>query len=72
VDTWAREGWVDLRPVNFGVWQDRFRRMRRTKHLLHTRGTSSITMKTYLPETIEIGAIVAWIFTNDYLGYRIK
>ncbi|MGB3716075.1 MAG: hypothetical protein WA996_16740 [Candidatus Promineifilaceae bacterium] len=72
VDTWAREGWVDLRPVNFGVWQDRFRRMRRTKHLLHTRGTSSITMKTYLPETIEIGAVVAWIFTNDYLGYRIK
>jgi hypothetical protein len=72
VDTWAREGWVDLRPANFSLWQDRFRRMRRTKHLLHTRGTSSITMKTYLPETIEIGAVVAWIFTNDYLGYRIK
>jgi uncharacterized membrane protein YpjA len=29
-------------------------------------------MKTYLPETIEIGVVVAWIFTNDYLGYRIK
>jgi hypothetical protein len=72
VDTWAKEGWVDLRPLSFALWQDRFKRMRRTKHLLHTRGTSSITMKTYLPETIEIGAVVAWIFTNDHMGYRIK
>ena len=72
LDNWAREGWVDLRPDNFALWQDRFQRMRRTKHLLHTRGSSSITMKTYLPETIEIGAMVAWIFTNDYQGYRIK
>lgn len=72
VDRWARKGWVDLRPVNFAEWQDRFRRMRRTRHMLHTRGTSSVTMKTYLPEAIEIGAVVAWIFNNDEEGYRIK
>jgi hypothetical protein len=40
--------------------------------MLHTRGTSSLTMKTYLPETIEIGVVVAWIFNNDDQGYRIK
>ena len=72
VDRWARKGWVDLRPVNFAEWQDRFQRMRRARHMLHTRGTSSLTMKTYLPETIEIGVVVAWIFNNDDQGYRIK
>lgn len=72
VDRWARKGWVDLRPVNFAEWQDRFQRMRRTQHMLHSRGTSSVTMKTYLPKSIEIGAVVAWIFNNDDDGYRIK
>ena len=72
VDAWAAKGWVDLRPANFRLWHSRFERMLRTKHMLHTRGTSSVTMKTYLPETIEIGAVVAWIFTNEGGGYRIK
>ncbi len=72
IDGWATKGWVDLRPANFRAWQERFERMLRTKHMLHTRGTSSVTMKTYLPETIEIGAVVAWIFINEGGGYRIK
>lgn len=72
VNAWANKGWVDLRPVNFRSWQNRFERMQRTKHMLHTRGTSSVTMKTYLPETIQIGAVVAWIFSNEEGGYRIK
>jgi hypothetical protein len=72
LDGWARKGWVDLRPSNFQVWQERFSRMLRTKHMLHTRGTSSVTMKTYLPETIQIGAVVGWIFNNEAGGYRIK
>ena len=72
IDAWARKGWVDLRPANFRVWKGRFERMQRTKHMLHTRGTSSVTMKTYLPENIEIGAVVAWIFNNEDGGYRIK
>lgn len=72
IDAWAGRGWVDLRPSNFRLWQGRFERMLRTKHMLHTRGTSSVTMKTYLPETIEIGAVVGWIFNNESGGYRIK
>ncbi len=72
VDEWARKGWVDLRPENMAVWQDRFIRMRRTQHRLRTRGSSSVTMETYLPDTIEIGAVAAWIFNNDMKGYRIK
>ncbi|MEW5985762.1 MAG: hypothetical protein AB1791_03930 [Chloroflexota bacterium] len=72
VDRWANKGWVDLRPVNFLQWQRRFQRMQRSQQALHTRGSSSITMKTYLTDTIEIGAAVAWIFNNEDQGYRIK
>ncbi|MDX1615704.1 MAG: hypothetical protein R3300_15435 [Candidatus Promineifilaceae bacterium] len=72
VDAWARKGWVDLRPRSFGDWQRRFEKMSRSRHRLHTRGSSSITMKTYLPEQIQIGAVVAWIFNNEVKGYRIK
>jgi len=72
IDIWARKGWVDLRLENILSWQKRFRRMQRSKHRLHTRGTSSITIRTYLPETIEIGAVVAWIFNNEINGYRFK
>ncbi len=72
IDIWARKGWVDLRQENILSWQRRFRRMQRSKHRLHTRGTSSITIKTYLSETIEIGAVVAWIFNNEINGYRFK
>ncbi|MFZ0544286.1 MAG: hypothetical protein WAM60_02535, partial [Candidatus Promineifilaceae bacterium] len=72
VDLWARKGWVDLRPSNFVSWQERFRRMRRSQNQIHTRGSSSITMKTYLPDHIEIGTVVAWIFNNEEKGYRIK
>jgi len=72
IDKWANKGWVDLRPASFASWQERFLRMRRSRHLLHTRGTSSITMKTYLTDSIEIGAVVAWIFNNEAAGYRIK
>lgn len=72
IDLWAGKGWVDLRLENIISWQKRFRQMQRSKHMLHTRGTSSITIKTYLPDTIEIGAVVAWIFNNEIGGYRFK
>ncbi len=72
IDKWARKGWVDLRPVNYAQWQRRFQQMQRSQHLLHTRGSSAITKKAYLSDTIEIGAVVAWIFINEEEGYRIK
>ncbi len=72
VERWAHKGWVDLRPSNMARWQKRFARMQRSRHQLHTEGTSSITRTTYLYEGIEIGAVVAWIFMNEDGGYRIK
>ncbi|HSH05466.1 MAG TPA: hypothetical protein VLL52_23320 [Anaerolineae bacterium] len=73
IDSWARKGWIDLRPSNFLVWQERFQRMERGRREgIKARGTASVTMQMYLPDTIEIGAVVAWIFNNDAMGYRIK
>ena len=72
IDKWASKGWVDLRATNMEIWQTRFLRMLGAQHKLHTEGTASISRTTYLPETIEIGAIAAWLFNNEYGGYRIK
>ncbi len=72
IDKWAKKGWVDLRVANIRIWQDRFQRMLGAQHKLHTEGTSSISRTTYLSESIEIGAIAAWLFNNEYGGYRIK
>ncbi len=72
IDQWARKGWVDLRPSSMQAWQERFERMEQAQHRSHTTGTASITRSTYLYETIEIGAVVAWIFANEEGGYRIK
>ncbi|MCB0718750.1 MAG: hypothetical protein KDD65_09900 [Bacteroidetes bacterium] len=72
VDQWAHKGWVDLREPNMRVWQKRFEEMKASRHMLHTEGTASISRETYLTETIEIGAVVAWIFNNEEKGYRIK
>lgn len=73
VDRWADKGWVDLRPQNFARWQQRFRAMRRGANRLRERGSAGVTRQAYLPEEIEAGAVVGWIFNNEEkFGYRIK
>lgn len=72
LDQYARKGWVDLRPQNFVVWKDRFEQMRRAQQQLRGRGSAAITMEAYLDEEIRIGDVVAWVFNNEEMGYRIK
>lgn len=72
VDKFARKGWVDLRPENFARWKERFERMLRAQQKLRGRGSSAITMEAYLAEEIHIGDVVAWVFNNEEMGYRIK
>lgn len=72
LDQYARKGWVDLRPQNFVVWKDRFEKMRRAQQQLRGRGSAAITMEAYLDEEIRIGDVVAWVFNNEEMGYRIK
>ncbi len=72
VDQYARKGWVDLRPQNFVVWKERFEKMRRAQQQLRGRGSAAVTMEAYLDEEIRIGDVVAWVFNNEKMGYRIK
>ena len=72
IDTWARKGWIDLRPANMKSWQRRFDKMLRGQRRLSSEGTASNSRQTYLFQTIEIGTVVAWIFANEEGGYRIK
>jgi hypothetical protein len=73
IDRWAGKGWVDLRPANFARWLGRFREMRRGASRIRESGSASVARDAYLPEAIEPGAVVGWIFSNEEkFGYRIK
>jgi len=72
VNEWADRGWIDLRPENIRLWQDRFRRMLRSAQTIHRQGSAAITMEAYRSEEIRIGEVVGWIFNNEEEGYRIK
>jgi hypothetical protein len=72
IDQYARKGWVDLRPDNFAAWKERIEKMRRAQQRLRGRGSAAITMEAYLDEEIRIGDVVAWVFNNEKIGYRIK
>jgi hypothetical protein len=72
IDEWAERGWIDLRPKNMKLWQDRFRRMLRSAQSIHRQGSAAITMEAYRSEEIRIGEVVGWIFNIEEEGYRIK
>ncbi len=72
VDKYARKGWIDLRPENFARWKERFEKMRRAQQQIRGRGSAAVNMEAYLAEDIRIGDVVAWVFNNEEIGYRIK
>ena len=72
VDKYARKGWVDLRPENFARWKERFEQMHHARKLVRGHGSAAITKETYLTDEISIGDVVAWVFNNEAIGYRIK
>ena len=72
VDTWVQKGWVDLRPRNMALWQERFRKMENSRQLIRGHGSAAVTIEGYLYETIHIGEVVGWIFNNEHDGYRSK
>jgi hypothetical protein len=72
VDRWARKGWVDLRPENMRVWQQRFRIMAQNIGAMVDQGSAAITRASYTSEKINIGEVVGWIFNNEERAYRLK
>ena len=72
VDAWAQKGWVDLRPDNMALWQERFEKMERSRQDIRGRGSAAVTIEGYIYDNIHIGEVVGWIFNNERDGYRIK
>ncbi len=72
IDKWANKGWIDLRFKNLERWRQRFLNMQRESQRLRGQGSSAIIGEAYLYNDIQIGSIVAWIFNNENVGYRIK
>lgn len=72
VDTWARKGWVDLRPSNMQTWRERAQRMNTARTDLRRAGSAAATIHSYLSDRFELGEVVAWIFNNEMGGNRVK
>jgi len=72
VDAWAQGGWVDLRPLNMALWQQRFEKMEKSRQDIRGRGSAAVTIEGYIYDNIRIGEVVGWIFNNEQDGYRIK
>jgi hypothetical protein len=73
---WADAGWVDLRADNVVRWQERLRRIRDDAESIDPSDTSS--RHNFSREhwehfrTMPIGKIVAWVFTVEDEGARMK
>ncbi len=72
VDAWAQKGWVDLRPPNMALWQERFEKMEKSRQDIRGRGSAAVTIEGYIYDNIRIGEVVGWIFNNERDGYRVK
>lgn len=72
LNRWAERGWIDLRPSNMERWQKRFVAMAAERQELALKGSAAVSRATYLPVGLKIGDVVAWIFSNEMGGYRVK
>lgn len=72
MNRWAAKGWVDLRPANFALWQQRFQAMRQARAGRAQRGSAGVVQSAYAAENITIGAVVSWVLINELGGFRTK
>ncbi|MCB9761457.1 MAG: hypothetical protein H6739_16560 [Alphaproteobacteria bacterium] len=72
IDTWARKGWIDLRPSNVERWRERVQEMTRARSDLREEGSAAATINSYMSDRFDLGETVAWIFNNEQDAYRIK
>ena len=76
IDSWAHDGWVDLRLKNMKIWRERIRAIISMVQDLPEQETSSHTMhnRDYWKQLTEIdpGKICGWIFSYEEKGKRMK
>lgn len=76
IDSWANDGWVDLRESSMLQWQNRLKMIiSETESITHD-DTSSMHVRTKKYwnnfESIDIGKVVGWIFIKEEKGERMK
>ena len=72
IDSWARHGWVDLRPANFQTWKDRSKRMLAFRSQKFAEGSAAVGPERYTSKTIKTGEVVGWILSTEFDGSRRK
>ncbi|RMF58735.1 MAG: short-chain dehydrogenase, partial [Calditrichaeota bacterium] len=76
IETWARDGWVDLRAGNVRVWQSRMQKIFEEIEKIPEEDTSSQFDRDrrywFEDEQINIGKVVGWIFSHEEKGLRMK
>ena len=76
IEKWTREGWVDLGTANVQRWQKRLTTIKEQTESIDRNDSSS--RENFPPDywedfqTMPIGKIVAWIFTIEDEGARMK
>ncbi len=78
LEEWARAGWIDLRPANLELWQQRIRALVADSLSIPAADTSSRYVRDrefWRGEedgsfSIQPGEIAAWIFINEDKGER--
>jgi NAD(P)-dependent dehydrogenase (short-subunit alcohol dehydrogenase family) len=76
IETWARDGWVDLRTANMSLWRDRFERIEAEIDAISPSESSSRFLRDRqfwsLDGAIQPGKVVGWIFATEEKGARMK
>ena len=76
INTWANEGWVDLRVFNMQKWKTRISDLIDEAESISLTDTSSMHVRTkdYWNnfEDINIGKICSWLFIHEEQGNRMK
>jgi hypothetical protein len=76
LESWVRDGWVDLRPASCARWIDRFHRIHREVEGIPEDDTSSRHLRNqdFWDEgrVIQPGKVVGWILSEEEHGARMK
>jgi hypothetical protein len=76
INTWANEGWVDLRVGNMKKWQSRISELiEEAESISHSDSSSThVRTKAYWNnfEEMSIGKICSWLFIHEEKGLRMK
>jgi hypothetical protein len=65
VERYARTGWVDLRPENFKVWEERLARLGKARPDIVSAGSAAFELAKYKGDRFVPGDVVGWLLTNE-------